>query len=651
VLLLLFAGSTQAAEIRPIPRRLPPRGIEISQADRQRIEKALKTFGDGFEGVRRPELVRLLPDAGVYLKAVRFALDHGEFYKPGDVKTALALIETGDRRLKQIKEGKFLWAEKRGLVVRGYQSHIDGSFQPYGLVIPEELDLLKPAPLHVWLHGRGDKTTDMHFIDQRERRVGTIAPKDAIVLHPFGRQCVGFKSAGEIDVLEAIEAVCRNYRIDRDRIVLRGFSMGGAGCWHLGAHYADRWVAMSPGAGFAETARYNKLSPAQFPPQYEQTLWGLYDVPLYARNLLNLPVVAYSGENDRQIQAARVMEEAFASHGAKLKHIIGPGMGHRYHPKSLDEINGLMDQAVKAGLNRYPRKLSLQTRTLRYNRMHWVELLELDEHWRDARVDAEITDLGSILLTTKNVKALRLTSPWKDRGRLARRVTIRIDGQLLRFSQPNPERKSISFQRFRGEWHAVAEYPLDEGLRKTPGLQGPIDDVWLAPFLVVLPSGKCQHEQVDRWVRFESQHFLKRWQLLMRGRARVKKDVDVTDDDINRYHLVVWGDAKSNRLIARLADKLPIRTGRDKIKVGDREFEAATHVASLIYPNPLQPTRYVVLNSGLTFREAHDRTNSLQNPKLPDWAVIDLSEPPSAERPGKIVVAEFFDERWRLKGR
>jgi hypothetical protein len=58
--------------------------------------------------------------------------------------------------------------------------------------------------------------------------------------------------------------------------------------------------------------------------------------------------------------------------------------------------------------------------------------------------------------------------------------------------------------------------------------------------------------------------------------------------------------------------------------------------------------KYVVLNSGVTFREAHDRTNSLQNPKLPDWAVIDLSQPPDAATPGRIAAADFFDEEWKL---
>jgi hypothetical protein len=54
-----------------------------------------------------------------------------------------------------------------------------------------------------------------------------------------------------------------------------------------------------------------------------------------------------------------------------------------------------------------------------------------------------------------------------------------------------------------------------------------------------------------------------------------------------------------------------------------------------------------VFNSGPTFRESHDRTNSLQNPKLPDWAVIDVSVPPDGNLPGKVAAAGFFNEEWK----
>jgi hypothetical protein len=186
-------------------------------------------------------------------------------------------------------------------------------------------------------------------------------------------------------------------------------------------------------------------------------------------------------------------------------------------------------------------------------------------------------------------------------------------------------------------------------LEKRPGLQGPIDDVWMGPFLIVTPSGKAPHSAVERWVNFELAHQVDRWRALMRGEPRVKQDVAVTEDDIRQYHLVLWGDRCSNQLIARLADGLPIEWTADAIKVGERTFEAGHCLPTLIYPNPLNPDRYIVLNSGLTFREGHDRTNSLQNPKLPDWAIIDVSVAPTADSPGKILDADFFDERWQLK--
>jgi hypothetical protein len=85
------------------------------------------------------------------------------------------------------------------------------------------------------------------------------------------------------------------------------------------------------------------------------------------------------------------------------------------------------------------------------------------------------------------------------------------------------------------------------------------------------------------------------------------------------------------------------------VTVGDRSFPAAEHLPILVYPNPLNPARYVVLNSSFTFREYAYLNNARQVPMLPDWAVIDLKTPPSAVWPGKVVAADFFDERWRLK--
>ncbi len=120
-------------------------------------------------------------------------------------------------------------------------------------------------------------------------------------------------------------------------------------------------------------------------------------------------------------------------------------------------------------------------------------------------------------------------------------------------------------------------------------------------------------------------------------------------EDMQTSNLILWGDIRSNPLIARMLPKLPVRWTPDEVGVGGVTFPTDTHTLLLGYPNPLAPQRRIVINSGLTFREAHDRTNSLQNPKLPDWAVLNVSQPPNAEAAGKIVSADFFDSHWRVK--
>ncbi len=135
----------------------------------------------------------------------------------------------------------------------------------------------------------------------------------------------------------------------------------------------------------------------------------------------------------------------------------------------------------------------------------------------------------------------------------------------------------------------------------------------------------------------------------MRGDARVKDDSQINDADIASSNLVLWGDPQSNSTLAKLADKLPIRWEGEKIVVGDRTYLASDHVPILIFPNPLNPKKYVVLNSGFTYREYDDLNNARQVPRLPDWAIVDVNTPPNSRFPGKVVAADFFDESWKLK--
>ena len=647
-----FTHGTAVAEepgLPPIPeieRRIPPRGIEIPAELKAKLEAELVDFEDEIWLAGKKADTA---DIGVLVKAVRFALENGEIFSEKELPLLTATLDLARARLSQFQKGETPWRNLPGLTVRGYVSSVDGSWQPYGLEIPEGLDLGKPVPLLVWLHGRGDKTTDLHFIHRclakSQAFGGKVADqKDAIIVHPFGRQCVGWKHAGEIDVLEVIDHLSREYPIDPDRVALAGFSMGGAGAWHIGAHYADRFCAVHAGAGFAETARYNRLQPEEYPPPWEQILWGLYDAPDYVRNLFNLPVLAYSGEIDKQIQAADLMAEAFTAEGGALDHIIGPGMGHKYDDESVRKIWAWLREAWKKGRNRQAEEIHLQTRTLRYPRMRWLRATGLGRHWIDSRADAQWDpQKKQIRVETVNIDSLELSSP--DFGDLGG-CELQIDGGTIRV-EPAPFLIDVVALRRSGAGWEFGEN-RDE-LKKKPGLQGPIDDAFLSAFVVVPPSETPREPLVARWVDFELNYFRTRWRELMRGELPEEEAESINSGEIADKNLILWGDPASNPLIAEISTRLPVRWTRESFIVNGKEYSARDHVPVLIFPNPLNRDRYVVINSGLTFRAAHDRTNSLQNPKLPDWAVIDLSVLPGDQSPGGISAAGFFDENWQFR--
>jgi len=685
---LLFNGPepTEAQAQAPSqPKRaggikaIPGPGIEVSSDDRQALEAGLAAIDSAvtrLRGKKDPKVEALLPDVLVYAKAVQSALTHGEFFKKDEIAKARHQLEVGKTRADQLLAGTSPWTTQPGLVVRGYVSKIDGSVQPYGLVIPTTYTTVSPVHyrLDLWFHGRGEQLGEVNFIDERERQVGQFAPPDTIVLHPYGRFCNAFKFAGEVDVLEALDAAKRQYQVDEDRISVRGFSMGGAAAWHLGVHYASRWFACNPGAGFAETARFVHAERDPVPaPWYEQALYHLYDATDYAANLLQCPTVAYSGALDGQKQAADVMDEALKAEDFRLLHIIGPETGHKYHPEAAREVDRRLASIAIAGRKRIFRSVDFVTYTLKYNRMSWVTIDALGEHWAKASVRAKLVGESAIQIGTRNVTALTLDMPpgWCPLEP-AETPRITIDSSEIAAPRPRSDRSwHVELVKVGDSWerrsiasdNSTVYVPLEplpaafgtstaddpNVLRKRHNLQGPIDDAFMDAFVFVRPTGTSPHAPVAAWVQAESTRASARWRTQFRGDAPVVDDTALTDGQIASSNLILWGDPASNAVIRRIADKLPIRWAGGQVVVGDRSFPADTHAPVLIFPNPLNPSRYVVLNSGFTFREAADLNNARQVPTLPDWAIIDVTTPADAHNPGKVAAADFFGESWELR--
>ena len=637
-------------------RQVPAVGIEVPAADRSEIEASLGKLDEAIAALQKrrdARTPRFLPDVEVFSRAVHQGLAYQELYSKGDIAGAKRVVAEGLSRAEALLKGETPWTTQKGLVVRGFRSKIDGTVQPYGLVIPESYTFFGKSQyrLDLWFHGRGERTCEVQFIAGRMSQVGQISPQDTIVLHSYGRYSNAFKFAGEIDVLEGLAHAQQNYRVDEDRVAVRGFSMGGAGCWQMAVHYPDLFFAANPGAGFSETPEFLKFFQKETlnPTWYEKKLWQMYDCDGYVANLRQLPTVAYSGENDTQKQAADIMEAAAANEGLRLTHLIGPKMGHSIHKDSMVEIERQLSHLAERGRRKLPREIHFATPTLKYNRTNWLTVTGLGEHWVPARVDATIGRGNKITVDTKNVTGLKLDiAPGWNPFALDAAVTVVVDGQEIACGKPSTSQDwNCELHRDGKSWKLGAA--TGEGLRKTHDLQGPVDDAFMDSFLVVRPTGTSKHEAVDKWARSELDHLVAQWRQQFRGDARVKDDSAVTEADIATHNLILFGDPDSNKLIGRLNAKLPVGWSGDKVKVGDAGYDAEHHAPILIYPNPENPSRYVVLNSGFTYREFAYLNNARQVPKIPDWAVVDVRTPADSLWPGKLVAADFFDESWQIK--
>jgi len=627
-------------------RPVPPVGNDIPAADMDEIKKGLAELQQLIKDIGKHEL---LPDVLIYEKAVRWAIEYKEIYDGKGAKPATnvkKVLKAGLERAKAMKDGQTPWTTQTGAVVRGYKSKIDGSVQPYWLILPTDYDFTGKTKhrLDFWWHGRGETLSEANFMANSPGFGGIIPVPGEIILHPYGRYCNANKFAGEVDTFECLDHAKKHYRIDESRLVARGFSMGGAACWQYGTHFPTLWAACAPGAGFSETPEFLKVFQNEKvePTWYEKKLWHMYNASDYAQNIFDLPTVAYSGEVDSQKQAADVMAREMKKVGLDLVHIIGPKTGHSYEKNAKVEVNKLIDAIVEKGKpEMWDRKeIKFVTYTLRYNQCGRIRVTGLEKHWTRAEVSGTFAD-GKCTLTTKGITGLSLAQP-KGMG-----TEITIDGTKISAPGVQMQTSTVLLVKDRnGKWGNPVLY-WDKA-SKEPGLQGPIDDAFMEAFVMVKPSGKPMNAKVGEWADKEMKHAVTHWRKQFRGDAPVKADTEITDADIKDNNLILWGDPSSNAVLAKIANQLPIKWSDKGVTVGDHTYEPGTHVPVLIYPNPLNSKKYVVINSGFTFREYDYLNNARQVPKLPDYAVVDITTPPNSRYPGKIVQAGFFGEKWEL---
>ena len=558
----------------------------------------------------------LFADAAVYGKAVDYLLRFPErFFRKEAYAEALAAVDEGLSRAEALEKNAPAWPGVRGGVAgRGFRSVVDGSLQPYCVSVPKNYDPQRPMRLDVILHGRNPTINEAVFLGNgRSGKIvgsetGRKGEPDCLKLYVFGRGNTSSMWSGEVDVYEAIASVRSRYNVDARRIVLRGFSMGGSSAWQLGLHSPSRWAAVEAGAGFVQT-RPEVLKTIQEP--WQLAALPIHDAANCALNMTNVPFAAYVGTLDEQRGQNVIIQENLAKDGypwdrlPRARFFLGEGLGHTMKP----EMKQMIDEYLVAAMAQpVANEFRFVAYTPRYGEFGGFRMDSLERLYERAELKG-----SPDRVQTKNVWVLKLDAP----------RTVTIDGQTLTGGE---------FHKEGGTWRAG----VLGGLRKRAGLQGPIDDAFQDSFLCVPPaSGKDATLEL----------FRTEFACYLHGEVRVKAPAELTDADIAAHNLVLFGDPTTNPWIKKVLPRLPVKWTANEIVIAGRTFPAATHTIALIYPNPLNPNRYVVLNTGHTFSpKLFDDLHWYLYPRYGDYAVLD-----KATR--AIQLAGFFDQNWQVSAK
>jgi predicted esterase len=538
------------------------------------------------------------------------------------------------QELKLDKAGKKGSVRANGFTRLTYIDPVDNTPQFCRAFIPLNYNPKQKWPLVVMLHGyNGDNPVYVKWwsIDQRHNSVVDKYP--IIYIEPHGRGNTSYMGIGDQDILKCIELAKQKFNIDENRIYLKGESMGGGGTWNVGTRHPELFAAIAPvfggwdyHAGMKDNEIANLSERERFNNEANSSL-------AHADALLTTPVFVSHGDIDKSVDVnnSRYLVKTLQRWGYDIRYHEYPGFGH----EGIEYYDQLIPWFLEHKLNANPAKVRVRSADLKYASAHWLKVTQLDNPKSFVAAEAEVLINNTIKLSTENALEVELTPSVKliDPNKAVTviwnvndiRETRVINGKIIL------EDKSYN--------------PLP--LHKSPKIGGMISDIETTPFAVVI--GTISNDSLmTKLINNKAKEFINYWKNWQKYEPRVFKDTELTESDMKKYSLILYGSAEANLISKKLGDKIPLKVSPEEIEITGKKFPAKNACITMIYPNPLNADRYVLVigatsSSGMFFSD-----NMYSND---DFVIQDGTIPNSylGRTKEKLAIAHgFFDYNWRI---
>ena len=532
--------------------------------------------------------------------------------------------------LQRSEGGKPTNRDARGLIEKAYLAENDFSPQPYVVYVPRSYQRGKPCGLYVFLHGYASYLDKVNWVELMFSDVlGDLCEKlNMIAVLPFGRSNTEFMGVGEADVLHVIDLVRREYDIDEDRIFLSGGSMGGSGTYTIAAHYPHRFAGIVPISGRASYYLWKDLDPSAMPP-FKRIQTDIDYAQAFPANLANLRVFIFHGEKDSllKVEQSRQFYRTLKAVGCDVRYHEFPGLDHWIWGDvfSLSELRSWLAQTRR---NPFPQRVRFRTYTLKYDRAYWVRIDHIKRWGEPADIDASLGSGGSVRVRCTNVSALTFDLP-----------PDRLGGQPLRLLCNG---KPLATQKSDAGYSAQLAPVPQSRFRKTRDVCGPVREAYNTRFVFVYGTQRNANE-----CRATATQAARRWIAFAAGRATLIPDKSISREYTERCNLILFGGPEENAYVKRIAPDMPIKIDEKAFRVGERRFSRKDCSLLMIYPNPLNPRRYVVLNVGRLWGTSLSRNHVWDF--VPDFILFGAGV--DADGTDRYECAGYFDSAWQLSPR
>jgi poly(3-hydroxybutyrate) depolymerase len=518
-----------------------------------------------------------------------------------------------------------------------YIDDIDNTPQFCRSYLPLNYDRTKKYPLVVYLHGYNQDNPEYYNWWSTDKRHESMCDKyDVILIEPHGRGNTQYLGIGDRDVMKCIEMAKQKFNIDEDRVYLMGGSMGGFGTWNVATRHPELFAAMAPIFGGGDYHVYNSKESLEKMNSWEIYLLDKSSSTAQLEVLANMPILVTHGDKDPAVDVnlSRYLVRMLQRWNYNVRYKEVPGMGH----SEVGVWDDIIQWMLQYKRNSAPRLVRVRAADLKNASAYWVTINQKKNPYEFMLADVEALEGNIIRVDSKNALELTLTPP-KPLVDDKQPVKVVWNGKVV----------PIDISKSKTIVLREDGYTPSTG-SKTPLLSGPILDIQNTPYMVVIGT-ISKDTLMDKMIKLKSSFVIGDWKISQKYEPRVKKDIDVTDEDMKMYSLILFGGAEDNSITKKISEKIPFKVMNDEIRVDDKTFKVKDAILCTAYPNPFNRERYIGIiaatsGTGMSFfdirrREQFQFDFIIADAKIPLYSI--------GAKDNKILIASgFFNHNWKI---